>query len=495
MQQMMQGLIQGLFSEGNETAARDREKQEQLRLQREKEAREREIARQKEWEQLRGELIGVNSDKLALMGVSSDKLELMGVNSDKLTLMAPGDASFKPTGNRTEIGPASITTTTEQLILSNQLGQQAVQMALTGDLENARYLAELSAQALTGSVTRSRSANPSITLPETSLRPASPVDIQFQRTRLTETHKQIDSLNQNPPNLHAIVVLDQINNTYSNFFQVQSKSPTTSDHPYKQQADPLSTKPVTAEQVCQKWQQKRIKWLAELEQVQKELEATQNQLRKLNQNILSDMKLYSEWEKMVEDGMYNCGDALVRLVKDAFSIYLDPIYQSLQFQKFIAELPGSKLAKYALNINTKISVIEGFQLATTLTDLQELAERENKTSLEIIDTLRDSAGMVMGTYPFTEKTYTKLKFDKKTWQVTPEISEVGNIAATTWAFASDAIDLTYSFMQYWLSSKRIEQFNQNNALHRKALETLTERMKELVDRSRNLKKQLNTSCE
>ena len=69
---VIQGIMQGLFSVDE---AREQEREIEQRMQTIKDERERAIARQKEWEDVSRELMGINSneDELAgLMGVDSD---------------------------------------------------------------------------------------------------------------------------------------------------------------------------------------------------------------------------------------------------------------------------------------------------------------------------------------------------------------------------------------------------------------------------------------
>jgi hypothetical protein len=107
-----------------------------------------------------------------------------------------GGVTFKKIGNRTQITPSTSTTTEvySQLTLSSQLGRKAVQAAVEGDLENARYLAEFSAQAMTGSLSSSDLPKLKIVLPPA---PAAPANVQLQREMLKQTHKQIRDLSQN----------------------------------------------------------------------------------------------------------------------------------------------------------------------------------------------------------------------------------------------------------------------------------------------------------
>ncbi|HEY9162343.1 MAG TPA: PDZ domain-containing protein [Desulfomonilia bacterium] len=138
----------------------------------------------------------------------------------KLTSKMPrafeGGVSYKVRGGWTQITP-SVTTTTEitsQLILSSQLGRLAVTQAQSGDLEEARYLAELSAQALAGTLSKENFDKMNIPLPKAVLVPATAENIQLQKEILKETDRQIGSLKQNPSNAQAKADLESIGSLY-----------------------------------------------------------------------------------------------------------------------------------------------------------------------------------------------------------------------------------------------------------------------------------------
>jgi len=81
LQSLMQGLMQSIFSDSGNNAVSEQERQRQLRL-----LRERELARQKEVEQLLQDLKGVSSVKLELKTNKDTDLSLKGITSDKLAL-------------------------------------------------------------------------------------------------------------------------------------------------------------------------------------------------------------------------------------------------------------------------------------------------------------------------------------------------------------------------------------------------------------------------
>lgn len=116
-----------------------------------------------------------------------------------------GGVSFKTRGSWTQVIPSTSTTTeaTAQLGLSAQLGQQATQAATAGDLEQARHLAELSAQAMTGSVSRADLARLKVVVPESRPAPVNAAAVQLQKALLKETRQQLDALRQGPAGKEA----------------------------------------------------------------------------------------------------------------------------------------------------------------------------------------------------------------------------------------------------------------------------------------------------
>ncbi len=139
-----------------------------------------------------------------------------GKITSKMPRAFEGGVSYKARGNWTQMTPSTETTTetTSQLMLSSQLGRLAVTQAQSGELEEARYLAELSAQALAGTLSRESFDKMNIPLPHAVAVPATADNIQLQKEMLKETDKQISSLNQNPVDAQAKAGLDSIGRLY-----------------------------------------------------------------------------------------------------------------------------------------------------------------------------------------------------------------------------------------------------------------------------------------
>jgi hypothetical protein len=148
-------------------------------------------------------------------------------------------------GNRSEVTAPSITTTTpDQLTLSAGLGQKAVQAAQGGNLEDARHLADLSAQAMNGNLSRSELAKLNIVLPEAKPAPVSPANVQLQKEMLKKTNEQIVALGQNPSSGGTVTTtLAQLNTLYD---QVRDKPAAASDYLVQLQTGqvPTAAKPL-----------------------------------------------------------------------------------------------------------------------------------------------------------------------------------------------------------------------------------------------------------
>lgn len=139
-----------------------------------------------------------------------------GKITSKMPRAFEGGVSYKTKGNWSQMTPSTETTTeaTSQLMLSSQLGMLAVTQAESGELEEARYLAELSAQALAGTLSKESFDKMNIPLPRAVAVPATADNIQLQKEMLKETDKQISSLKHNPADAQAKAGLDSIGSLY-----------------------------------------------------------------------------------------------------------------------------------------------------------------------------------------------------------------------------------------------------------------------------------------
>jgi hypothetical protein len=156
-------------------------------------------------------------DDFPLLSILSQSFRVLPDGKAELTtyLTTEGGVSFKPANKWAVVAPSaqSETRAVDHLALSASLGQQAVKVLRDGDMEQARHLAELSAQAMNGSLSRAQLDKLGIAVPEVQGLPAAPVNVQLQKTLLHRTTQQIDALKRNPQSREAaaaqLEVLDQ----------------------------------------------------------------------------------------------------------------------------------------------------------------------------------------------------------------------------------------------------------------------------------------------
>jgi hypothetical protein len=155
-----------------------------------------------------------------------------------------GGVTFRSSGwTAVRTDPAGETGVTQQLALSATLGQKAVQAARADNLEEARHLAELSAQAMNGSLSKADLAKLNIPAPSAAVPAAAPANVQLQKEMIKRTYQQIATAQENKaPREATAVVLAQLDRLYD---QARSKPLAASDYLIKLQTGQLSV-PATA---------------------------------------------------------------------------------------------------------------------------------------------------------------------------------------------------------------------------------------------------------
>ncbi|HWR30700.1 MAG TPA: hypothetical protein VN631_12810, partial [Negativicutes bacterium] len=157
-----------------------------------------------------------------------------------------GGISFKAKSNWTSYKPAPVSETKafNQLALSNHLGQKAAQAAISGNLESAKHLAELSAQAMTGALTPANLAKINLPVPELKAAPTTTSGVQLQKEMVKKTYQQINGMIQNPASKSSsTATLNQLSNLYD---QARNNPAAASDYLVKLQTGQLSALPVVA---------------------------------------------------------------------------------------------------------------------------------------------------------------------------------------------------------------------------------------------------------
>jgi hypothetical protein len=153
-------------------------------------------------------------------------------------LTTEGGVTFRPKGSWTRMVPSvqSETRALDSLGLSAGLGQKAVLAAQSGDLEQARHLAELSAQAMNGTLSKANLVKLNIQVPEGRVPAVAPVNVQLQKEIIKRTYQHIETLRINP-DTRASAALTQLNDIYRG---VATDPVSASDYLIKLQTGQLS---------------------------------------------------------------------------------------------------------------------------------------------------------------------------------------------------------------------------------------------------------------
>ena len=158
-----------------------------------------------------------------------------------------GGVTFQNKGNWTQISagsPQSETKVADQLVLSTGLGQKAVEAAKLGNLEQASYLAELSAQAMTGSLSKTDLLKLNIPVPDAKLSAVAPANVQLQKEMIKKTYQQITALSHGTVSKEAAA--DDLGKLGTLYNQILDNPRAASDYLIKLQTGQLpvpTTKP------------------------------------------------------------------------------------------------------------------------------------------------------------------------------------------------------------------------------------------------------------
>lgn len=424
-----------------------------------------------------------------------------------LTVIALGGVSFDREEGDDWVVPAPESRITdnvlEQLAASASFARQAAVAAVAGDLDEARDLAEKSARAMTGEIdlrqfpaldvpipgdpapaaALSEEAlavvdqnlraldNAEITMEKAAdLEAASPADAQQlydmakrqkeqAEQHLRDLNDALETVRKDPVRVsEAAVVIRNINTMpttgvipVSDAPAVAGAASTTTVKPPAAAAKPGTSK--TKEEL-----------LAEMESLQKELDAVKTQLARLNQNIMSSQQQFSEWQEVSESGMEKCKDILFGLFMDASAGKLADRYETMyDLAKKLPDQPQPLIKR----LGRTNELFTGLKDVKSFKDVLDWAYANGDTLPEAIDKIRDGVGLI-----------TSLKGWDKT------------LVGAAWIYGSNIVDLTYSYMQYSTSYDALMQQTQNVDEFNRALASLKGRMDTLFGRVKDVKQQL-----
>ncbi|HEY3297726.1 MAG TPA: hypothetical protein VGK34_03635, partial [Armatimonadota bacterium] len=425
-------------------------------------------------------------------------------DSPSLTLIAHGGASFSQDEGdgwvQTQPDVAVTANVQDQLVASAVLAKQAVLAADSGDLEAARVLADKSALAMTGELDLSQLPSldgiPSPSFPANYAEATSEVISQASECMKTMDNAQKDlaragQLAATSPDEAAKLtqqataaqdaaqaklkkILDGISIYQSdplkagsvvaslkgNSTNVASSGGSTSAGTTVIQgttSNPTNPKP-------EDWSTQSAHWIAELDEVNKQIASTRNVLLKLSASIQSDGKLFAEWEKDGDAAFDRCVGTAADIAFEFGENPLSERYDTIaDLAKKLPGKPEDVIEKYRLIA----SLAHRMKEAKSTSDLNKLAAQENKTVAELFETLRDGIGQISGL----------LELDK-------------TLPGAVWKYGSLAMDMAYNLTELNQLWKNVGVLEGNNVRYAEAVKKLAARMQKLIDRQNDLKRKI-----
>lgn len=429
-----------------------------------------------------------------------------------LTVVALGGADFSQqygdSWAQSSSDPTVENSAVKQLVASTAFAQKAAEEAVAGNLENARDLAEKSAQAMVGNIDPSQipALNNIPVIPEPQMAAALDIEAQemlekdFQIMEKAkemlqqagslpagkaaqlreEAEKQqrdaeadlkrlngaLASVRQNPAQagdvavaLHSGAEID-LRPQGTPFFGAGGSN-TNIGVP---QGGAASGPSVPAAPKPEDWSTKCSKWIAELDEVNRQIVSTRAVLLKLNASIQSDRKQFVEWENAASDGFDRCvrmaADTTIDFSAGALLERYETIYE---LAKKLPNKPEALIEKYRL----LASLAKRLQEAKATGDYAGLAASENKTEAEIYATMRDGIGQIIGL----------LSLDK-------------TVPGMAWKYGSLGWDMVYNLKELQLGWKNVGVLEANNVRYAEAVKKLSARMQELEDRAKKLRQKI-----
>lgn len=427
-------------------------------------------------------------------------------NSQYLTFIAEGGASFSRDEGESWLKTQQDVTVTsdvsKQLAASAIFAEQALGAAISGDLESARELAEKSAQAMVGEIdlTRLPSLDGSVAPSELASYAAATgaaideaaeclnkmntarKDLERAQQLATSSPDEAEKIKQQALQAQeeAQAKLNQILEQVKNYRSDPSKAEealvvlrsdsavvtpiggSTSSTSGSATSQGSSSGSATVK--SENWSEKCAKLTAELDNVNKQIAATREALLKLNASIMANKKLFEEWESSADEAFDRCVVMAADVALDFGITGLVERYDTIyELAKKLPGEPKDVIEKYRY----LASLTQRLSEAKAVNDVDGLASRENKTEAEIWETLRDGIGQISGL----------LGLDK-------------TVPGKWWKYGSMAFDLAFNLTELRETWKNVEALEANNQMYAEAVRKLTTRMKELVDRQKEIKQKI-----
>lgn len=217
----------------------------------------------------------------------------------------------------------------------------------------------------------------------------------------------------------------------------------------------------------------REELLADLVLLRGDIEATKNQLLKLNKAIQSDTAQYNEWEKATNDEMLGA-------VKTGFDMLFD--FADDRVKEHYEELVkvAREQHKSAADFRLELQQLQAIRRTKGFVDGIFLAGKEHDTWVKKLEAVRDALGLISG--ELGEKPASKLLGES--------FAKYARFAAPYWKYGSAIADAAYAITLYYFDWQAAKQLDRNNESFRLAVEKLGNRMSALVTELKDTEAQL-----
>jgi hypothetical protein len=426
-----------------------------------------------------------------------------------LTFIQEGGADFsRQSGDSwvsVQTDAAVVTDVMRQLAASAAFAETALKEAVAGNLEAARDLAERSARAMTGELDLTA-------LPSLEIAPEPQIVASYgmaSASLLEQTHRVLDELTQAEGDLaraqavassspdeaerirkEAEAKRDEAVQKFQKLLaaagvlrsdprQASSVAVTLSSlsagvaplRPPVSATGSVTPAPAAgsggsrpAPSTPEEWRERVALWKQELNETEKQIEATRQALLRLTPAIQDNARLFEEWERSSDEAFSRSVEMAADLAMDFGISGLADRYETIyDLAKKLPDPPQELLEKY----RHMVTLIQRLKESKALRDASLLIERDNQSLGETLETIRDGIGQIVGI----------LNLDK-------------TVPGAAWKYGSLFWDNVYNLTELYHTWKNITALERTNEQFAEAVRKLSERMRDLQTRSRDLRRQI-----
>jgi hypothetical protein len=399
----------------------------------------------------------------------------------------------------------------DQLVISSQLGEKAVHAGKAGDLEGARYLAELSARALTGRITRSHLGTLGVGLPQARPTPLSSAGVALQVRLLQELIGGLSGATASGK--PDTTLLSRIEGVYD---QLRSEPVSASRFLYELQTRQTLPRPVETlapggptpparigSQEC------RAAWGA-MQAYRRALEEATLVAARLNLAILSEERRRREWEEMMDAAVERAHDRAGMLL-----FHLPLRLLGFEHRSATGAL-GRDLAWWQREVNL-LPGAAGQRISEWLRAVTRISARDAKDFDELLSVLESVGTLRQRTQSPTAAAFLNSDIVQRSRAVFDILSTVArqagaatellehhptlraaweryNFISETQAYAQAMLDSWFDALSSWEAWNRLNEINLNADRYLEAVRKLQTEMRQRVARLEKAKQIYRERC-